>query len=431
MLVLPKKLKTAILRGEYMKSCADMEMVGVPLDVPNLRYLQENWDDIRQVLVGDSLNDYDIFEGLHFSHEKFAVFLKDRGLEKSWPRTEKSGIRRLDKDTWKSQAQLHPELEPVREVYKTVTMPKLNIACDEDGRNRVLLGAFGTITSRNAPSGNKENGSFIFAPAKWVRFLIKPPEGMALAYLDWSNQEYGVCAVLSGDRNMIRSYESGDPYLQFAILAGAAPPGATKESHPQVRKLFKSATLAIGYGQKVWGFEKQTGASRQTAEKVFNDYRRVYRRFLEWRERQIDEYGIQGRITTVLGWPLHRGPLVKENTVINFGGQANAAEMMRLAATGIRRRGVDICCPVHDAFLIQAPTDKIQQATAEAMEAMNEASRTILRGYTLRVDCAEDVVKTNGELRRGDVTRHPQRFFSSDGESVWKKIAPLLPDKGV
>ena len=431
MLVMPKKLKVATLHGEYMKACAEMERTGIPLDVKNLRYLQANWDKVRQTLVGDSLKSYDIFDGLHFSHEKFEAFLKARGLAKSWPKTKKSNIRRLDKDTWKEQAQLHPELEPLREIYKTVTMPRLNVACDADGRNRVLLGAFGTITSRNAPSGSKENGSFIFAPAKWTRFLIKPTEGMSLAYLDWSNQEYGICAVLSGDKNMIRSYESGDPYLQFAVLAGAAPAGATKDTHPEVRKLFKSATLAIGYGQKVWGFERQAGVSNATAKKVFADYQRVYGRFLEWREKQIDEFGIRGQIKTVLGWPLHRGPLVKENTVINFGGQANAAEMMRLAAIEIRRRGVEICAPVHDAFLIQAPTEKIKEATAEVMEAMNIASRTILRGYTLRVDCAEDVVRENGDLRRGDYTRCPQRFFSPEGESVWKKIAPLLPDKGV
>lgn len=429
LLTLPKKLKVATLHGEYLKACADMERTGIPLDVENLRFLQSNWDEVRTALVGDALDKYDIFDDLHFSHEKFEIFLKSRDLDRSWPRTDKSAVRRLDKDTWKAQAQLHPELEPVRQIYKTVTMPKLNIACDPDGRNRVLLGAFGTITSRNAPSGSKENGTFVFAPAKWTRFLIKPPDGLSLAYLDWSNQEFGICAVLSGDKNMISAYEGGDPYMSLAILAGAAPVGATKKSHPEVRKLYKSATLAIGYGQKWYGFSKQAGVSDAVSKKVFADYRRVYARFIEWRERQVDDFSLRGHIETVLGWPLYRSHTTKENTVINFGGQANAAEMLRLAIIEARARGVQICAPVHDAILIQAPTSDIQQAIAEATEAMNIASRVILNGYTLRLDCNDDRVE-DGIFVRGDITRHPQRFFSEEGEEVWKKVSRLLP-KGV
>src|ERR1019366_8166862 len=98
----------------------------------------------------------------------------------------------------------------------TMTMPQLNIACDPDGRNRVMLGAFGAITSRNTP-GHLDRGTYIFSPAKWARFLIKPPKGMAVAYIDWACQEYGIGAVLSGDRNMLQSYEAGDPYNNFAI----------------------------------------------------------------------------------------------------------------------------------------------------------------------------------------------------------------------
>jgi DNA polymerase I-like protein with 3'-5' exonuclease and polymerase domains len=305
-----------------------------------------------------------------------------------------------------------------------MSMDKLNVACDADGRNRVLLGAFGTVTGRNAPSGSKENGTFIFAPAKWVRFLIKPPKGMALAYLDWASQEYGVCAVLSGDRNMVECYESGDPYLGFASLAGAAPRGATKESHPEIRKLYKLVTLAMGYGMKWWGLQKTAGISEQVAKRVSDDYRRVFSTYCEWREKQIDEFALRGRIMTVLGWPLNRSQATKENTVINFGGQANAAEMLRLAAIETRRRGVEICALIHDALLIQAPIREIRSAISETEKAMGAASKIILRGYELRVECKEDAI-VKGKVVRGDVTRYPQRFYSEDGADFWHRIQRL------
>ena len=407
---LPENLKAAILHGEFMKCCADIERVGVPLDVPTLHYLQVNWDSIRRKLAGQALRKYPIFDGLHFSHEKFEVYLKANGLEGSWPRTPKSALRKTDKHTWKKQADLHPEIQGARDLCNILGTDKLNLACDSDGRNRVLLGAFGTITGRNAPSG-EDKGTFIFGSAKWARFLIKPPRGLAVAYLDWASQEYGICAVLSGDKNMLRCYESGEPYLEFGILAGAAPAGATKASHPKIRKLYKSVTLGVGYGMRWWGLQRAAGVSEQVAQRLFTDYRRLFSDYCEWREKQVDEFGWRGRLTTLLGWPLHKSAETRENTVINFGAQGNAAEMLHLAVIEARFRGVEICATVHDAILIQAPVQKILQAIEKTKEAMAVASRTILSGYELRVDCA--------------ITRYPKRFYDEDGVKFWDQIRKL------
>jgi len=409
-----------------MKACADMERTGVPLDVETLRFLQNHWDDVRRDLAGDSLSEYDIFDDLHFSHDKFEVFLKAEGLNKAWPRTEKSKARRLDKETWEEMVALNPELEYLRQLYKTVTMPGLNVACDPDGHSRVLLGAFGTITSRNAPGSDRERGTFVFPPAKWVRFLIKPRAGRALAYLDWSNQEFGIAAVLSGDKNMLRAYEAGDPYLALAILCGAAPVGATKKSHREVRNLYKSATLAIGYGQTEWGFAKKTKVDAATARRVFQNYRRTYSTYIAWREKQVDDYGISLKLSTRLGWTLHHGQRIKPNTILNFGAQANAAEMLRLAIIEMRRRGVEVCCPIHDAVLIQSPVAEIDSAVAEAQAAMSAASAAMLNGYVLRCDCTDDAVGASGEIIRGDITRYPQRFHAEDGKDMWNRVQCAL-----
>ena len=46
---------------------------------------------------------------------------------------------------------------------------------------------------------------------------------------------------------MKQAYASGDPYLEFAKLAGAVPPDATKKSHPHERALYKATVLAVQY----------------------------------------------------------------------------------------------------------------------------------------------------------------------------------------
>ena len=46
---------------------------------------------------------------------------------------------------------------------------------------------------------------------------------------------------------MIEAYKSGAPYLAFAKLAGSIPADATKETHGNMRQLFKSCVLGVQY----------------------------------------------------------------------------------------------------------------------------------------------------------------------------------------
>ena len=95
-----------------------------------------------------------------------------------------------------------------------------------DGRTRCLMSPFGTITGRCTPSTTR----FIFGRPAWMRSLIKPEQGRALAYIDWSSQEYGIGAVLSGDSAMLADYRDWRALpLAFAKRTGTwFLPHATK-----------------------------------------------------------------------------------------------------------------------------------------------------------------------------------------------------------
>ncbi|HSJ47125.1 MAG TPA: hypothetical protein VK923_20835 [Euzebyales bacterium] len=95
-------------------------------------------------------------------------------------------------------------------------------------------------TSRNQPPTSR----FVFGPGKWIRHLIKPTEDRAVAYIDWSLQEFAIAAALSGDAAMLEVLEIGDMYLTFAELAGWTPPGATKATHRAARDRAKPCVLA-------------------------------------------------------------------------------------------------------------------------------------------------------------------------------------------
>src|SRR5262249_31696891 len=146
-----------------------------------------------------------------FSAERWGDYLARKGIP--WPRLE-SGALALDDDSFREIARAYPaEVGPIRELRHALSQMRLQeLAVGSDGRNRCLLSAFGSRTGRNQPS----NTRFIFGPSTWLRSLIRPEPGRAVAYVDWSAQELGIAAALSGDPAMQEAYQSGDPYLWLA-----------------------------------------------------------------------------------------------------------------------------------------------------------------------------------------------------------------------
>jgi hypothetical protein len=69
--------------------------------------------------------------------------------------------------------------------------------------------------------------------------------------------------------------------------------------------------------------------------------------------------------------------------------QANGAEMMRLACCEATEKGVGVCCPVHDALLIEAPAHEIEAAVEATRAVMQKASEIVLAGFPLRTEANE------------------------------------------
>ena len=76
---------------------------------------------------------------------------------------------------------------------------------------------------------------------------------------------------------MLAAYETGDPYLAFAIQAGAAPPGATKQSHAEVRELYKQCVLAVQYMMGAESLSQRIGRSALEAQHLLRRHRETFR----------------------------------------------------------------------------------------------------------------------------------------------------------
>ena len=178
-------LPRALLRGRYMRAVARMEHWGIPIDTEALSELRHYWPGIKNSLIDKVGRICPVFEGRTFKRALFERWLIQTG--RSWP-TLPSGNLALDDDTFRERSRNDPEIALLREVRAALSrMRLLDLSAGSDRRNRCLLSPFGSRTGRNQPS----NTRFIFGPSVCLRYLIRPDEGQALAYLDFSQQEFG------------------------------------------------------------------------------------------------------------------------------------------------------------------------------------------------------------------------------------------------
>ena len=396
----------ALLRGRYMVAVARMEYNGVPIDTTTLDKLRQHWGAIKLGLIADVDAGRGIYEGSTFKRDRFGDWLTSQGI--AWPTLE-SGQLALDDETFREMSRLHPQLEPYRQLRTSLSQMRLeDLAVGQDGRNRTLLSLFRSRTGRNQPS----NTRFIFGPSAWMRSLIQPRPGWGLAYIDWSQQEFGIAAKLSVDQSMIEAYESGDPYLAFAVQAGAAPKDATKKSHKNIRSQFKQCALGVQYGMREESLARKIGKQPAHARELLELHRRTYPVYWRWADAAVDHAMLHGSLYTVFGWTVQVGPEVNPRSLRNFPMQANGAEMLRLGCCLATERGVRVCAPVHDAVLIEAPLKCLDHAVAETQSAMAEASATVLDGFRLRTDV--------------EVFRHPERFRDERGAEMWHLVEQNL-----
>jgi len=398
-------LPRALLRGRYMKAAAIMEHNGTPIDIETLGLLRQCWTDIQDDLITEIDADYGVFDGRTFKADRWESYLVAHDIP--WPRLE-SGRLDLSDNAFRQMAKAYPAVSPMRELRSALSDLRLNdLAVGQDGRNRTILSAFRSRTGRNQPGSAK----YMFGPSVWLRSLIKPPPGFGIAYIDWSQQEFGIAAALAGDRAMQAAYLSGDPYLAFAKQAGAVPQGATKESHGPTRELFKQCVLAVQYGMEAGSLATRIGQPPLVARDLLRAHRDTYRKFWQWSEAAVDHAMLTSTLHTAFGWCIHVDENPNPRSLRNFPMQANGAEMLRLACSLATERGIEVCAPVHDAVLICAPLDRLEDDIASMRAVMAEASKIVLDGFELRTDAMR--------------IRHPDRYQDPRGAEMWNRVIEL------
>jgi len=403
-----------------------MEHNGVPIDMEIFQPLtdKKTWGRIRDAMVPTVDAKYGVYVqqpngDWAFNMECFAAYLEREGLLAGWPRTEAGKLIMKDK-VWDELSKSWPQLQDLRQLrHVRNKMRRIKLSVGPSGRNRTVLWPFKSKTSRTQPKAKE----WIFSPATWLRSLIKPAPGMAVAYIDWSAMEFLLAASLSDGHcgpvnRMLEMYQSGDPYLSFAKAIGAAPSSATKSSHGAVRTLYKNMLLAVQYGMQSKTLAARLGVTELEAHEMLAQHRAQFRQYWAWSDDFVQHALQTGVMRAAFGWH-HRTGVVQFNdrSIRNWPIQAAGADILRIACIMAHRRGIKLLAPVHDAVLIEAPIERIESDVALMREIMRRASRVVLNA---------DPAGTH-ELRTDFViVRHPERYVDKRGTNMWRQVMDQL-----
>ncbi len=223
-----------------------------------------------------------------------------------------------------------------------------------DGRVRPYTNIYGAQSSRSQPAST----GFMFLKPAWMRSLVIPPPGKAMAGIDYGSEEFFLSAILSCDKNMIDAYLSGDPYLAFGKLVGMIPKDGTKETHGPERNLCKATTLGLSYLMSKFGLAikltQDTGKiwTEDEAEEMRLKFYEAFDKLGNYQEWIMDDYNNWGHIKLPCGWYCW-GDNENFRSVSNLPIQGMGASILRKAVDLAVMRGLKVSWTLHDAIYIE------------------------------------------------------------------------------
>lgn len=422
-------LGVALYWGEFVAVSAKMQHRGVPIDMENFSQLTDKnvWRLIRDEMVPVVDAQYGVFTrnvvgDWVFSWDRWTAYLKREGIYELWPRLE-TGKLDMRRKTFENMSRGFPQLEALRQLRHTRDkMRKVKLAVGKDGRNRTVLWSFKSKTGRTQPAA----AEWIFSPAVWLRSLIKPASGMAVAYVDYSSMEFLLAASLSDGHcgpvnNMLDMYRSGDPYLSFAKSVNAVPQSATRKTPgvEEIRDRYKVMLLSTQYGLWVTSLAARLKISEIEAHEMLCQHHEQFSQYWAWSDDYIQHAMQTGYIQTAMGWGHHIGivGVVNEKSLRNWPIQSAGADILRISCIMAERHGIRLLGPIHDAVLIEAPIERIEADVALMQEIMRRASRVVLNRT------AEGTHELRTDFK---IFEYPKHYTDPRGDEIWEHVLQII-----
>ena len=269
---------------------------------------------------------YGVYEDGHFRDCAFLEAMAER-RGYAWPRLPLAPRARCRDVPHHGRAP--PELEPLRQLRNT--LGELRPARSGGRARRPQSDSCSRPSAPRPAATPRASSKFVFGPATWARFLIKPEPGTRSP----------ISTGLAGDRHRRRPLRGrhadrrgAAPAIPISPLPlGASSPRPTRPrpTHGAVRDRMKACVLGIGYGmgEPRW----RSGSASPTPKRgcSCSSSTKPIRASPAGGRRTSIRSLIGIPPTTVFGWSLRPNMDTRPTTLKNFPIQSTGAEMLRLA----------------------------------------------------------------------------------------------------
>jgi len=387
---------------------AEMERSGVLLDVPALKELSEEMGRQIAQLEREIIEKADAGYFNPNSPKQLADVLFGKMGLKPIKKTKKTKARpSTDSDVLEQLMLEYPEnpvpglvlkyrnLTKLRGTYVDI-LPKL--IHKDTGRLHTCFNQTVTATGRLSSSDpNLQNIPIRTAEGMKIRAAFISSEGHVLVGADYSQIELRVLAHMSGDEELIETFEKG---IDIHRRTAAKIYGCREEEvDDEMRRQAKTVNFGIIYGMSPHGLAMQLKITHEEAQEFINNYFKAYPKVERYKNEVLKKARDLGYVTTLSGRKRRIEGLndanrnvreAAERMAINTPIQGTAADIIKVAMVRLRERlnaeglGAKMILQVHDELVLEAKEEEKDRVCEVVKEVMENA-------WSLRVPLVVEV----------------------------------------
>ena len=367
---------------------AEMEAIGVKVDVPRLHQLSKEFAakiaTIEESIYREAGRSFNIgslpqLRTILFEELKLPSYKKTPGGEPS-----------TDVEVLESLASKHPLPKLLIDhrhfaKLKSTYLDALATLADEDGRIHASFNQVVAATGRLSSSDpNLQNIPIRSEDGGQIRQAFIPGfSGWSLLAADYSQIELRILAHYTKDTALVRAFAQ-DIDIHTAVASRIFKVDESAVDSNQ-RRVAKTVNFGVIYGIKPFGLAARLGISQVEAARFIDAYFDEYAGVEAFMNRTLEGAARDGYVETILGRRRQingiknttgRNLNTAERTAVNAVIQGSAADLIKLAmlevdrlikSEGLRAR---LLLQIHDELVFEAPDAEIPALARLVREAM-------------------------------------------------------------
>jgi DNA polymerase-1 len=387
-----------------VKVLASMELEGINLNTAFLKELSAEFDkeivDLETKIYAEADTDFNLASPKQLG---VVLFEKLKLMEK--PKKTRTGQYATGEEILSKLAAEHQIVADILEWRGLVKLKNTyvdalpNEVQSATGRVHTTysqtVAATGRLSSNNPNLQNipirTERGQLI------RRAFIPRNEDFTLLAADYSQIELRLIAELSGDEEMIASFQRGeDIHRSTAAKVFSVP---LQEVSREQRSYAKTVNFGIIYGVSSFGLSQQTDLSRREAKELIDTYYETYPTLRAYMTKQVDFARDNGYVETILGRRRYlkninsRNAVVRaadERNAVNAPIQGSAADIIKIAMINLHKIFQEK--KFKSKMLLQVHDELVFDIYADEMETLRPLIKNQMESaYTMSIPLTVDL----------------------------------------